>query len=260
MAKARTIDTVVRELCLAFPDAEVFTSHGWPNFRTPKGRTFATYLVNHHGDGRIALWLPMPPGAQDSHVNLQPKHFFVPPYVGPSGWLGVNLDTGLDWKRVAALVRTAYEHVSKPKLVARITRTPVVKPPDAKPKVEDMDRMAAPAALRALAKLRTICLALPEAAEGKQFGAPVFLAGKRTFAIAYDYGEGLRLGFWVGVPQQALYTADPRFTIPKYMGHNGWIALAPGAKPDWNEVAELARGSYRHFALKRMLKQLDGFA
>ena len=51
--------------------------------------------------------------------------------------------------------------------------------------------------------------------------------------------------------------ADPRFTIPKYMGHNGWIAFAPGNKPDWDEVAELARQSYRHFALKRMLKQID---
>jgi predicted DNA-binding protein (MmcQ/YjbR family) len=260
MAKQRTIDVVVRELCLAFPEAEEFTSHGSPNFRTPKGRTFATYLVNHHGDGRIALWLPMPPGAQDEHVRLQPKHFFVPPYVGPSGWLGVNLDTGLDWKRVAALVRTAYERVSPPKLVARIAKTPVVKPPDAKLKAEDMDRMAAPAAQRALAKLRAICRALPEASEGTQFGAPVFLAGKRSFAIAYDYGEGLRLGFWVGVEKQGLYTADPRFTIPKYMGHNGWIAFAPGTKPNWDEVADLARQSYRHFALKRMLKELDGFA
>ena len=94
MAKARTIEAVVRELCLAFPDAEEFVSHGSPNYRATKGKTFATYLVNHHGDGRIALWLPMPPGAQDSHVKLQPKHFFVPPYVGPRGWLGVNLDTG----------------------------------------------------------------------------------------------------------------------------------------------------------------------
>ncbi|HET7845022.1 MAG TPA: MmcQ/YjbR family DNA-binding protein, partial [Xanthomonadales bacterium] len=120
MAKARTIDVVVRELCLAFPEAEGFTSHGSPNYRTPKGRTFATYLVNHHGDGRLALWLAMPPGAQEQHVAAQPKHFFVPPYVGPRGWLGVNLDKGLDWKRIAALVRTAYEHVSPPKLVAKL--------------------------------------------------------------------------------------------------------------------------------------------
>lgn len=260
MAKARTIDAVVRELCLAFPDAEEFVSHGSPNYRATKGKTFATYLVNHHGDGRIALWLPMPPGAQDSHVKLQPKHFFVPPYVGPRGWLGVNLDTGLDWKRIAALVRTAYEHVSAPKLVARIGKTPVVKPPDAKPKLADLDPMAAPTAQRAIAKLRAICLALPEASEGTQFGAPVWLAGKRAFAIAYDYGDGLRLGFWVGVPQQALYTADPRFSIPKYMGHNGWIAFAPGNKPDWDEVADLARQSYRHFALKRMLAKFEGFA
>ena len=70
MAKARTIEAVVRELCLAFPDAEEFVSHGSPNYRATKGKTFATYLVNHHGDGRIALWLPMPPGAQDMVQGL----------------------------------------------------------------------------------------------------------------------------------------------------------------------------------------------
>jgi hypothetical protein len=57
-----------------------------------RGKTFAAYVVNHHGDGRIALWLNAPSGAQELYVKQEPKHFFVPPYVGPRGWLGVNLD------------------------------------------------------------------------------------------------------------------------------------------------------------------------
>ncbi len=52
-----------------------------------RGKTFASYVVNHHGDGRVALWLNAPRGAQAERVKREPKHFFVPPYVGPRGWL-----------------------------------------------------------------------------------------------------------------------------------------------------------------------------
>ena len=96
----------VREVCLWLPDAEEFVSHGSPNFRV-RGKTFATYAVNHHGDGRVALWLNALPGAQELHVRADSTHFFIPPYVGPRGWLGVSLDRGIAWKRVAALVREA---------------------------------------------------------------------------------------------------------------------------------------------------------
>src|SRR5581483_496059 len=98
----------VRRLCLAFPEAEEFVSHGMPNYRVRGGRVFATYAVNHHGDGRIALWLNTPEGMQDAYVRAESKHFFVPQYVGPRGWLGVRLDTGLAWKRIVQVVRAAY--------------------------------------------------------------------------------------------------------------------------------------------------------
>jgi len=84
----------------------------------------------------------------------------------------------------------------------------------------------------------------------------VWLAGKKTFAIARYAGAGLTLCFWVGVLQQGLLTADPRYRIPPYFGHNGWIALDVTEACDWKEVKELALQSYRHFALKRMLLEL----
>ena len=56
---AKDIDAAVREVCLWLPEAEEFLSHGSPNFRV-RGKTFATYSVNHHGDGRIALILDVP--------------------------------------------------------------------------------------------------------------------------------------------------------------------------------------------------------
>jgi len=84
----------ISRLCLAFPETEEFTSHGMPNYRVRGGKVFAMYAVDHHGDGRVALWLNTPDGMQDAYVREEPKHFFVPPYVGPGGWLGLRLDKG----------------------------------------------------------------------------------------------------------------------------------------------------------------------
>lgn len=56
---------------------------------------------------------------------------------------------------------------------------------------------------------------------------------------------------------QTVLTADARFEIPPYMGHNGWIALDVTRSADWDEIRALAEQSYRHFAGKRMLAKLD---
>src|SRR5262245_27991572 len=119
---AKDINQAVREVCLSFPETQEVRSHGSPDFRV-QGKTFATYVVNHHGDGRIALWLNAPAGAQALYVGEEPKHFFVPPYVGPRGWLGVHLDKGISWKRIASLVRECYEKVAPPALAKKIGKT-----------------------------------------------------------------------------------------------------------------------------------------
>src|SRR5262249_44786550 len=107
-AVAKSIYETVREVCLSFPETEEVVSHGFPDFRV-RGKTFATYSVNHHGDGRVALLLNAPTGSQDHYVKNEPKHFFVPPYVGPRGWVGVDLNKGLSWRRIPSIVRQAYE-------------------------------------------------------------------------------------------------------------------------------------------------------
>jgi len=245
----------VREVCLWLPEAEEFASHGSPNFRV-RGKTFATYAVNHHGDGRVALWLNVLPGSQELHVQAEPAHFFVPPYVGPRGWLGVILDRGIAWKRVAALVREAYEKTAPAELRARIGKTPRLEGPGKPPSARQIDPLQSPRALKVLKRLRALCLQLPESHEERQFGYPVWQAGKRSFALARHDGERLILGFWVGVDRQSLLTADSRYHIPPYTGHNGWIALDVSGGCDWGEIESLALQSYRHFALKRMLAQL----
>jgi predicted DNA-binding protein (MmcQ/YjbR family) len=255
-AMAKEIPEAVREVCLSFPESEEYLSHGSPNFRV-RGKTYASYLVNHHGDGKVALWLGSPPGAQEQLVRDEPEYFFVPPYVGHRGWLGVELDKGLDWRRIAGLVREAYEKVAPASLAQQIGKTIVIARPKAKLADEERDPLSAPAVQRLLQPLREYCLSLPQASEDPRFGAPSWQAGKRTFATAYRYDGELSFSFWVGVEQQGLYTGDKRFFIPPYMGHNGWISLRVGSKPNWKEIRSLALHSYRHFALKRMLQQLE---
>ena len=250
------VEDAVRGLCLALPDVEAFISHGMPNFRRRKGKVFAILALNHHGDGRIALWLNTPPALQSERVDESPRHFFVPPYVGPSGWLGVRLETGLAWKRVCELVRQAYEHTLKrpgPPLA-----TPVVPGPSRRPTLADVDPMFTPQAQAAVAAMREVCLALPESSEDTQFGKPVWRAGKKVFAKCYAYRDApVRAAFWVGVDRQGPMTMDRRFSVPAYLGPGGWIALDVAQGFDLDELRSLALESYRHYASKRMLAALD---
>ena len=113
----------MRELCLAFPEAEEFESHGSPNYRpgARKGKVFAVWALNHHGDGHVGLWLNTP-ALEQSRLLASSRHLFKPPYVGPSGWIGVELNKGMSWKRVCELVHMAYVNSSPAKLVARAPR------------------------------------------------------------------------------------------------------------------------------------------
>jgi predicted DNA-binding protein (MmcQ/YjbR family) len=254
MAK-KDIRTAVREICLSLPEAEEKPSHGSPDFRV-RGRSFATFVVNHHGDGRIALWLNAPPGAQQFHTEADAENYFVPPYVGPRGWLGVHLDRSLSWRSIAQRVREAYEQVAPKALAAQIGETIDIDPPTETISPIEFDPMQSARAEAVLAGLREICLALPETSEARRFGRPVWCAGKKTFANAYYSAGRLCLAFWVGADRQAMLTFDSRYRIPAYIGHNGWIEVDVSDHCDWDEVREMALGSYRHFALKRMLQGL----
>jgi hypothetical protein len=100
----------LRKLCLALPDVKETTSHGAPTFWSPK-RTFAVFAdaSNHHGKGRHAAWVLAAPGRQERMVRSAPDRFFVPPYVGPSGWIGVWLDDVCDWTELAEILRSAHQ-------------------------------------------------------------------------------------------------------------------------------------------------------
>jgi predicted DNA-binding protein (MmcQ/YjbR family) len=145
----------------------------------------------------------------------------------------------------------------------------------------------------ALGRLRTICLALPEAAEKETWENPTFRIHDKIFAMVHP-AEG-RTSVWCKAPpgaQTVLVAAAPEwFFRPPYVGHKGWIgiwldgpfddegtgngAIANGqvangqiangqiangqianGQIDWEEVADLIRRSYRMTAPKRLLKTL----
>ena len=107
----------LREICLALPETSERLSHGAPSFFIRGKTCFLMLFDDHHGDGRFAIWCAAPAGDQTLLVDADPEKFFVPPYVGHRGWLGVRLDRGLDWEELAGIAEDAYCTVAPKKLL-----------------------------------------------------------------------------------------------------------------------------------------------
>ena len=116
--------TRLRRLCLALPDAHEVEAWGEPTFRV-RNKLFAMYASasTHHGGGRNAVWCKAIPTNQSIMVAARPDRFFVPPYVGPSGWVGVVLDGDTDWEELADLLTDAYR-LTAPKRLLTLLDTP----------------------------------------------------------------------------------------------------------------------------------------
>jgi hypothetical protein len=98
----------IREICLALPQTTERLSHGAPTFFIQGKRSYLMFLNDHHGDGRLALWCAAAPGAQADLVASNPACYFVPPYVGYRGWVGVRLDRDLSWEEIGEVVADAH--------------------------------------------------------------------------------------------------------------------------------------------------------
>ncbi|HET7462333.1 MAG TPA: MmcQ/YjbR family DNA-binding protein [Longimicrobium sp.] len=105
----------VRRTCLALPEAVEQVAWGEPTWRVRK-RLFAMYAANHHGDGRVALWCNAPLGVQEALVAGEPDKYFVPPYVGVKGWIGIVLDR-VDDAELRGHVVQSYAMVAPKKLL-----------------------------------------------------------------------------------------------------------------------------------------------
>jgi len=112
---------------------------------------------------------------------------------------------------------------------------------------------------RAVARIKELCLALPEAVE-KPFGghsAPSFRVRDKLFVMTSEDGTTMTCKAPPGV-QQALVAATPdRFFVPRYVGHKGWVGARLDVEHDWDEIAELIEDSYRMTAPKRLAARLD---
>jgi hypothetical protein len=115
----------IRKIALALPEAHEVEAWGEPTFRV-KNKLFAMYAAasNHHGAGHHAVWLNCTRVNQSLMIGANPKRFFSPPYVGPSGWVGVRLDGRVNWKELADIMRDAYELT-----LAKMRRSFVSSPP-----------------------------------------------------------------------------------------------------------------------------------
>jgi hypothetical protein len=102
----------LRRVCLKLPETSERLSHGAPTFFYRDKKQFVTVLTDFHQDGRFAIWCAAPSGAQPALVKADPDRFFVPPYVGHRGWLGVRLDRRIDWDELSRIVEDAYAEVA----------------------------------------------------------------------------------------------------------------------------------------------------
>lgn len=113
--------TRVRRLCLALPQAHEVEAWGEPTFRV-KNKIFAMYAAenNHHGDGRRGVWIKATPINQQLLLRADPDRYFSPPYVGPKGWIGIDLDEDPAWTAVADLLRDAWRLTAPKRLAATL--------------------------------------------------------------------------------------------------------------------------------------------
>jgi hypothetical protein len=117
----RTALDRLRETSLALPEAWEKLSHGEPTFWVHK-RMFAMFASagNHHGNGRDAVWCKAAHMTQEMVVSRWPDRYFVPPYVGVSGWFGIYLDRRPNWREVADRLEGSYRLVAPKRLLAAL--------------------------------------------------------------------------------------------------------------------------------------------
>ena len=111
------------------------------------------------------------------------------------------------------------------------------------------------------ARLRELCLALPEVTEKVSHGEPTWFV-RKVFVTLADHHHDDRTAFWCAAPpgaQEALVAAHPRrFFRPPYVGGRGWLGVwLDGPDLDWDEIAEIVTDAYRQVAPKKLVARLD---
>lgn len=252
----------VYRMALGFPGAEHKLSHGAPSFHV-RGKMFLHFVDDHHGDGRVGVWCKATPSDQKRLVAQDPARFYVPPYVGVKGWVGVELaGAKADWIELAILVEEAWASIA-PKSVTRGGDGVAARPAPPPPRRPQTD---ASLASEARAKLTAICLALPETSCEQAGNYATYYVRKKVFAYFLDNHHGdeiVAAAFKLPKGQnRKLAKSDPkRFYLPQYMHGHGYVGMRLDTKRvDWKEVAERARESWRLSAPAKLLAGTTGTA
>lgn len=104
----------VRQICIALPETSEKLSHGEPTFFVRK-KVFVMFANNHHNDGHVAVWLPVPPGLQEVLIASEPQKYFRPPYVGHRGWVGIECAAATN-AELTTHIREAWRIIAPAKL------------------------------------------------------------------------------------------------------------------------------------------------
>jgi hypothetical protein len=96
------------------PQTKEKLSHGEPTFFVGK-KVYVMFANNHHNDGHIAVWIPVPAGMQATLLKTEPRKFFMPPYVGVRGWVGIELDA-VDDEELGAHILEAWRIIAPKRL------------------------------------------------------------------------------------------------------------------------------------------------
>jgi hypothetical protein len=107
---------------MALPETSEKLSHGEPTFFVHK-KVFVMFANNHHNDGHVAVWLPVPPGLQEILIQTAPEKYFKPPYVGVRGWIGIDLDA-IDEADLTVHIREAWRLIAPKKWQALLETVP----------------------------------------------------------------------------------------------------------------------------------------
>src|SRR5262249_38674161 len=105
----------LRAICLALPEAREATMRRGPSYRV-EGKIFA---LERPWDDWISLWCKIPEGSREIIIGADPARFFIPPYFGAKGWIGVGLDGEADWGEIEGFARRSYRLIA-PKRLAKL--------------------------------------------------------------------------------------------------------------------------------------------
>jgi hypothetical protein len=240
--------TRVRQICFDFAGTGEKLSHGTPFFHV-RGKGFLMFASDHHGSGEVAAWCKADPAEQTRLVKANPAAYFVPPYVGVKGWVGVRLDPAkTDFEALAILVEEAWRSVVPKSLVNAEPAAPPepIVYPTTDPEV----------ARDALEQLKAICEALPATVVEAYSGGATFRVGKKPYAYLFDnhHRDGIvGVGFRSGEGAALVGEAPKRYYLPQYIGAKGWVAMRVDAKKvAWKDLARHVTESYRAVAPRRV--------